>query len=62
MAGSIGDLGFLRIENGDERAMVAGILFKNGYTVSTTRKKRNGKTYEYFVKYELKDREMAENE
>lgn len=62
MAGNIGDSGFLRIENGDDRAMVASVLFKNGYTVSTTRKKRNGKAYEYYVKYELRDREMSDNE
>lgn len=60
MAGEIGDCGFLKIEGADKRTMVASVLFENGYTVSTVRRKRNGKTYEYFVKYEMKSKEMEE--
>ncbi len=44
--------GYLRISNETDRAAVATLLFKNGYRVSQVRRKRNGKTYEYFVKYE----------
>lgn len=45
-------VGYLRIANEADRATVATLLFKNGYRVSQVRQKRNGKTYEYFVKYE----------
>ncbi len=44
--------GYLRISNETDRATVATILFKNGYAVSPFRRKRNGKTYEYFVKFQ----------
>lgn len=44
--------GYLRISNEADRAAIATLLFKNGYRVSQVRQKRNGKTYEYFVKYE----------
>lgn len=45
-------VGYLRIANEADRVAVATILFKNGYRVSKVRQKRNGKAYEYFVKYE----------
>lgn len=45
--------GCLKISNEEDRRAVATILFKNGYTVHPVRCKKNGKTYEYFVKYEL---------
>lgn len=45
-------VGYLRISNEADRATVATLLFKNGYRVSPVRQKRNGKTYEYYVKYE----------
>ena len=60
--GEIGDSGYLRIDNEADRNTVATILFNNGYTVSKTRKKRNGKTFVYFVRYELKSVEIEENE
>ena len=44
--------GYLRIANEADRSTVATLLFKNGYRVSQVRQKRNGKTSEYFVKYE----------
>ena len=44
--------GYLKIANENDRQAVASILFKNGYTVRTVRAKKNGKTYEYFVRYE----------
>lgn len=45
--------GLLKIGNENDRATVATILFKNGYAVETVRKKKNGKTNEYFVGYSL---------
>ncbi len=48
----IGDSGYLKIANEADRATVAGVLFRNGYTVRTVRNKKNGKTYEYYVKYD----------
>lgn len=47
-------IGLLRINNEADRVTVASILYKNGYSVAPVRCKRNGKTFEYFVKYELK--------
>lgn len=47
-----GESGYLKIGNEADRIEVASILFKNGYTVRTVRTKRNGKTYEYYVKYD----------
>lgn len=60
--GEIGDSGYLRIDNEADRNTVANILFNNGYTVSKTRKKRNGKTFVYFVHYELKSVEIEDRE
>lgn len=62
MPGEIGDVGYLKIESADDRATIAAILFKHGYTISTVRRKRNGKAYEYYVKYELRSREWKESE
>ncbi len=45
--------GCLKIGNEEDRRAIAALLFKNGYTVSTVRCKKNEKTFEYFVKYEL---------
>lgn len=45
------DAGYLRIANEADRVTVASILFSNGYSVQKVRRKKNGKTYEYFVKY-----------
>lgn len=44
--------GYLRIANEADRAEVANILYRNGYTVRPIRFKKDGKSYEYFVKYE----------
>lgn len=49
------DAGCLRISNEADRVTVASILFNNGYSVQKLRRKKNGKTYEYFVKYEPAD-------
>lgn len=47
----LNSVGYLRISNEADRATVATILFRNGYSVSPVRQKRNGKTYEYYVKF-----------
>ena len=39
----------LRIGNESDRVTVASILYKNGYEVKPVRRKKNGKSYEYFV-------------
>lgn len=39
----------LKIGNEADRVTVASILYKNGYEVKPVRRKKNGKSYEYFV-------------
>lgn len=55
------DTGWLRIANKEDRATVANILFNNGYTVGTVRRKLNGKAFEYFVKFETKPIDAEED-
>ncbi len=57
------ETGYLKIKNADDRIAVATILFKNGYTVRPVRNKKNGRTYEYFVKYsKLNQDDISEGE
>lgn len=51
----------LRIYNQQDRLDVAGILIKNGYTVSQRKERRTptGKTYDYFLRVE-EDTENAD--
>lgn len=51
------DKGLLKISTEADRLTVASILYKNGYTVTPTRLKRNGKSYEYFVQYSMEKKE-----
>lgn len=39
----------LKIGNEADRVTVASILYKNGYEVKPIRRRKNGKSYEYFV-------------
>ena len=55
-------MNYIRIANENERAEVAKILYKNGYSISPVRKKKNGKSYEYYVGYEMKSRDLDEDE
>ena len=48
----VANVGYLKISNEADRVTVASILFKNGYLVQPARFKKNGKAYEYYVKYE----------
>lgn len=43
--------GILRISNEADRMTVVAVLYKNGYSVSPIRRKKNGRSYEYFIKY-----------
>lgn len=43
--------GVLRISNEADRMTVVAILYKNEYSVSPIRRKKNGRSYEYFIKY-----------
>ena len=54
--------GLLSINNEEDRIAVLTILAKNGYTVSIARKKKNGRSFQYFVKYEMIDQEIKEGE
>lgn len=45
--------GYLKIGSEADRIAIASLLFKHGYEVKTVRRKKNGKTYEYYVKYKL---------
>ena len=52
--------GYLLIDSKEDRATVAEILFRNGYTISPARFKKNGKTFVYLVGYEMKDPDLKE--
>ena len=54
--------GYIKIKNETDRIALASILFKNGFVVSTVRRKKNGKTYEYYVKYSEEPLDIKEEE
>ena len=58
MGEKIGDFGYIRVNGEEDRLMIQRIALKNGYTVSTARRKKNGRSYEYFVKYETIDQDI----
>lgn len=62
MCETMGEHGFLKIGNEADRVTVASILYKNGYSVSPVRKKKNGKTYEYYVEFSIKDQDIPNTE
>ncbi len=45
------EIRLLKIGNESDRVTVASILYKNGYEVKPVRRKKNGKSYEYYVGY-----------
>lgn len=49
--------GLLAVSNEVDRATVATILFNQGYSVRKVRKKKNGRSYEYYVYYEKVDQD-----
>lgn len=54
------NVSYLRIENKADRVTVASILFDNGYSVQPVRRKKNGKSFEYLVKYWIGKRDIEE--
>lgn len=42
---------YLKISNQADRVTVASILYNNGYSVQPVRRRKNGKSFEYLVKY-----------
>jgi len=57
----IGKIGFIKLPRGDIDA-VANILFKNDYACSVVRRKKDGRSYEYFLKYEYGVKEVSEED
>ncbi len=55
----IGDEGYIRIANENDRMTVVSILYKNGYTVRPVRTLKNGKTYVYMIRYEQMAKDIA---
>lgn len=51
--GNVGEMGYLRVGNEADRVTLASILYKNGYTVRPVRRKKNNKSYEYYVYYQM---------
>lgn len=54
--------GYIPIPNEPDRIALASILFKHGYTVSPARFKKDGKSFVYCVKYELKSQDIKEED
>ena len=52
----------LKIGNESDRITVASILFKNGYEVKTVRKRKNSKSYEYYVGFRPVDPDEGKGE
>lgn len=53
---------YLRIANPADRVAVASILYNNGYSVQPVRRKKNGKSYEYLVKYWVDKQDIDDTE
>ncbi len=53
--------GYLRLANDEERQQVAAMLFKNGYTVRTVKKRRDGKSFDKYVEFELQPTDIVED-
>ena len=48
----------IKVANEDDRVEMGRILLKNGYRVCLERKRKNGKSYEYYVRYGMSDEEF----
>ena len=53
---------YLKIGNEADRVTVASILYKNGYGVSPAKKKKNAKSFEYYVSYWTAEQEISDLE
>lgn len=56
------DKGYLLIANEKDRIDLAALLYKNGYTPSPVRIKKDGKSYVYLVGYELRNKDLQEGD
>ena len=55
--------GYIPIPSEADRLEIGKLLLKHGYTVSTnSRYKRDGKSFVYCVKYELKPQDIKEED
>lgn len=54
--------GYIPIPSEPDRIALGSILLKHGYTVSTVRYKKDGKSYVYCVKYEMKSQDIKEED
>lgn len=60
---SIGDKGgYLRIASEADRCTVVSILFKNDYTVRPVRTQKNGRSYEYWIRFDRKTKDVQVTE
>ena len=53
---------YLRVGNEADRVTIASILYKNGYSVSPVRRKKNGRSYEYYVACWIGPSDIPEDE
>ena len=54
--------GYLKIGNAEDREAVVTILARWGYAVQIMRKKRNGKSFDYYVRYEVRPVDIPEDQ
>jgi len=52
----------IKVANGEDRLIVGKILLDNGYKVQIERKRKNGKTYEYYIRYGMSDEEFGKGD
>ena len=62
LMGDVGGRGYLRVGNEADRVTIASILYKNGYTVRPIRRKKNNKSYEYYISYQMNSLDEVEND
>lgn len=53
---------YLKIANQADRETVASILYANGYSVQPVRRKKNGRSYEYLVKFWIGQQDVEDVE
>ena len=52
---------YLRVANEQDRVTVASILFKNGYTVMTARKRKPSKAADYYIRITRESPDLPED-
>lgn len=53
---------YLKIGNETDRVTVASILYKNGYSVAPVRRKKDGRSFEYYLKASLECPDIPDGE